>query len=131
MLRASRADAMGAWQEAYAECPLLDGIVALDDAVLFLDGELELFKLLDELVYLREIFDGSSLQGLQLRAQLCIAGLQPLLHAGTAPGLMLPFITTRLPGVSLAAALNNSTCRSSSLRGPYCRSGPTRRCNSP
>lgn len=66
--------------------PSFKRIVALD-AVLRLDGKLKFLKLFNELVYLREILDGCGLQGLQLRAQARIVGLQVALHAGTAPGL--------------------------------------------
>ena len=89
MLRGSPADACGrhaAGMRAPPRSPLFKGIVA-PDTVFGLDGELKFLKRFNELVYFREILDGRGLQGLQLRAQARIVGLQVALHAGTAPGL--------------------------------------------
>jgi len=102
--------------------PLFEGIVALN-AVLRLDVELDFFQFIHELVYLRVVFDRGRLQGLQLRTQVRVFGLQVALHAGTVPGLK-PLMGVRLSGLPATVVLGegaakSSACVSSSIRGPY------------
>lgn len=119
---------------------LLVGVVAFD-AMLFLEGELDLLQLVHDLVDAQKIFHRLHHQGLQLGPQAVIVSFQVWFHAGLRKReVKLSLVTggdfkgsarsTGLGGGAEAMRMKFTTA-SGAARGPYWRSGPTTRCSSP
>ena len=109
-------------------------------ARLTLDGKLKHFQFVDPTINLRKIPDRLSKKSPQFRPKTCLLALRLIAHARTAPGLAAPPFRLRVAskpalGIALdgeeAASRTRGAVRLSSARGPYWRSGPIKRCNSP